>query len=246
MTTTIYQPQTISEIVFGNEESRLVIEDIVNGVLPFPFGGKTGILLYGTFGTGKTTLARMLPEAIEQGQTGNALSFEADFFGCQQGHSGTVIADTLKKQDKVLSFNSSGKHYYIFDEVDNLSKTAQAGLKTTLNSDRGTFILTTNNISQLDKGVKDRCVLVEMNAAADSEFLPLARRIAADKNVVLNDAELLTAIAGNNGSFRNVIYRVLLLVLRTVSKKKAVEALTSSVIQQAATPSFQQTSNSGE
>jgi len=246
MTNTIYQPQTISEIVFGNDESRLVIEDIVNGVLPFPFGGKTGILLYGTFGTGKTTLARMLPEAIEQGQTGNALSFEADFFGCQQGHSGTVIADTLKKQDKVLSFNASGKHYYIFDEVDNLSKTAQAGLKTTLNSDRGTFILTTNNISQLDKGVKDRCVLVEMNAATDAEFLPLARRIARDKNAVLSDAELLTAIAGNNGSFRNVIYQVFLLALRAVSKKKAAAALTSSVIQQAAKPSFQQPSNLGE
>ena len=246
MTTTIYQPQTVSEIVFGNDESRLLIEDIVNGALPFPFGGKTGILLYGTFGTGKTTLARMLPEAIEQGQTGNALSFEADFFGCQQGHSGTVIADTLKKQDKVLSFNASGKHYYIFDEVDNLSRTAQAGLKTTLNSDRGTFILTTNNISQLDKGVKDRCVLVEMNAANDAEFLPLARRIASDKNVVLNDAELLTAIAGSNGSFRNVIYQVFLLVLRAVSKKKAAAALTSSVIQQAAKPSFQQPSNLGE
>jgi len=246
MTTTIYQPQNISEIVFGNDESRLVIEDIVSGDLPFPFGGKTGILLYGTFGTGKTTLARMLPEAIEQGQTGNALSFEADFFGCQQGHSGTVIADTLKKQDKVLSFNASGKHYYIFDEVDNLSKTAQSGLKTTLNSDRGTFILTTNNLSQLDKGVKDRCVLVEMNAATDAEFLPLARRIARDKNVVLSDAELLTAIAGNNGSFRNVIYQVFLLALRAVSKKKAAAALTSSVIQQAAKPSFQQPSNLGE
>ncbi len=174
------------------------------------------------------------------------MSFEADFFGCQQGHSGTVIADTLKKQDKVLSFNASGKHYYIFDEVDNLSKTAQSGLKTTLNSDRGTFILTTNNLSQLDKGVKDRCVLVEMNAATDAEFLPLARRIARDKNVVLSDAELLTAIAGNNGSFRNVIYQVFLLALRAVSKKKAAAVLTSSVIQQAAKPSFQQPSNLGE
>ena len=238
MTTTIYQPQTISEIVFGNDESRFVIEDIVNGALPFPFGGKTGILLYGTFGTGKTTLARMLPEAIEQGQTGNALSFEADFFGCQQGHSGTVIADTLKKQDKVLSFNASGKHYYIFDEVDNLSRTAQAGLKTTLNSDRGTFILTTNNISQLDKGVKDRCVLVEMNAATDAEFLPLARRIARDKNVVLSDAELLAAISGNNGSFRSVIFNVLVLALKTLSKSKSSAEIASNAIQQAAGTAF--------
>lgn len=233
MNDTKYQPQTINEVVFGNDESRLIIEDIVSGVMPFPFEGKTGILLYGTFGTGKTTLARILPEAIEQGQTGQALSFDADFFGCQQGHSGTVIADTLKKQNKVLSFNASGKHYYIFDEVDNLSKTAQAGLKTTLNSQRGTFILTTNNISQLDKGVKDRCVLVEMNAATDAEYLPLARRIASDENVVLSDTQLLAAIAGNNGSFRSVIFSVLRLALRTARQNTSAANLAAATIQQA-------------
>jgi replication-associated recombination protein RarA len=234
MNDTKYQPQTINEVVFGNDESRLIIEDIVSGVMPFPFEGKTGILLYGTFGTGKTTLARILPEAIEQGQTGQALSFDADFFGCQQGHSGTVIADTLKKQNKVLSFNASGKHYYIFDEVDNLSKTAQAGLKTTLNSQRGTFILTTNNISQLDKGVKDRCVLVEMNAATDAEYLPLARRISADENVVLSDTQLLAAIAGNNGSFRSVIFSVLRLAKRTARQNASAANIAAATIQQAA------------
>lgn len=234
MNDTKYQPQTINEVVFGNDESRLLIEDIVSGVLPFPFEGKTGILLYGTFGTGKTTLARILPTAIEQGQTGQALSFDADFFGCQQGHSGTVIADTLRKQDKVLSFNASGKHYYIFDEVDNLTKAAQAGLKTTLNSPRGTFILTTNNISQLDKGVKDRCVLVEMNAANDSEYLPLARRIAADENVVLSDSQLLAAIAGNNGSFRSVIFSVLRLAKRIVRQNIFISDIAAATIQQAA------------
>jgi DNA polymerase III delta prime subunit len=230
MKDTTYQPQTINEVVFGNNDSRLLIEDIVSGVLPFPFGGKTGILLYGAHGTGKTTLARILPEAIEQGQTGEALSIDADFFGCQQGHSGTVIADTLKKQNKVLSFNTSGKHYYIFDEVDNLSKTAQASLKTPLNSQRGTFILTTNNISKLDKGVKDRCVLIEMNAATDAEFLPLARRIARDNNADLNDDQLLSAIVGRNGSFRDIIFNVLLMAIRSGRKSKLPYQFTTTSI----------------
>jgi DNA polymerase III delta prime subunit len=234
MNATKYQPQTVAEVVFGNDESRQLIDDIVSGVLPFPFEGKTGILLYGTYGTGKTTLARLLPEAIEQGQAGQSLAFDADFFGCQQGHSGTVIADTLKKQDKVLSLNASGRHYYIFDEVDNLSKTAQAGLKTTLNSARGAFILTTNNISQLDRGVKDRCLLVEMNAAADAEYLPLARRIAADEGVVLNDTQLLAAIAGNAGSFRSVIYSVLLLARRTARQSASAASIAAVTIQRAA------------
>jgi hypothetical protein len=43
-----------------------------------------------------------------------------------------------------------GKKYYVFGEVDNLSKAAQAGVKATLNSYREIFIITTNNARQLD------------------------------------------------------------------------------------------------
>lgn len=234
MNTTKYQPHTINQIVFANDESRQLLEDIVTGVMPFPFEGKTGILLYGTFGSGKTTLARLLPEAIEQGQAGETLSMPAEFFGCQQGHVGTAFTAMVEKHTSKTSFNASGLHYFIFNEVDSLSKTAHAGMKTTLNSSRSVFILTTNNISQLDKGVKDRCVLIDMNAPPDAEFLPLARRIAADEGVVLNDAELLAAITGNNGSFREVIFSVLSLCLCTARRNTAAVAIAASAIQQAA------------
>jgi DNA polymerase III delta prime subunit len=158
----------------------------------------------------------------------------AEFFGCQQGHVGSAFTAMVEKHTSKTSFNASGLHYFIFDEVDSLSKTAQAGMKTTLNSPRSVFILTTNNITQLDNGVKDRCVLIDMNAPPDSAFLPLARQIAADENVILSDAQLLTAIAGNNGSFRSVIFQVLRLAKRTARQNVTAATAAAAVIQQAA------------
>ena len=76
-------------------------------------------------------------------------------------------------------------------------------------------------------------VLVEMNAAIDAEYLPLARRIAVDENVVLNDTQLLAAIAGNNGSFRSVIFSVLRLAKRTARQSASAANIAAATIQQA-------------
>ena len=74
----------------------------------------------------------------------------------------------------------------------------------------------------------------QMNAATDAEYLPLAQRIAADEHVVLSDAQLLSAIAGNNGSFRSVIFSVLRLAKRTASQSATAASIAAATIQQAA------------
>ena len=165
--------------------------------------------LTGQPGAGKTTLAKMLPNAIEQGKSQANLGMNAEFIACQQGFNGAQVMDLITKiLDRNAFFNASGIHYIIIDEVDMLTKLAQESLKSAMNTDRAIFILTTNNVSKLEKGMLDRCVLVDMNAASEDQLLPFASQIAKDMGVQISNSEMLPTIKAANGSFRNLKHNI--------------------------------------
>ena len=208
------EPKSLNEIIFGNPESKLRIYDIVTGAEKLPSSGKSAILLYGTWGTGKTTMATMLPDAIEQGKTGSNLNMPFELIPCQQGFNGPQVMELITKILDKNSLNASNLHYIIIDEVDMLTKLAQESLKTSLNNKRCIFILTTNHLANLDRGLLDRCILIEMNAAKDEQLLPLARAIATAMGVDMTDEELLPTIKAANGSFRNISHNIERLIRR--------------------------------
>lgn len=216
------KPKTPHEIIYSDNESRLRIEDMITGAQTLPSSGKSGVLLYGTYGTGKTTLANILPDSIEVGTTGQTLVMPAYYIGCRQGLNGVQVSQTIDKILATQALNASGKHYIILDEVDVLTKQAQESLKSSLNTTRGIFVLTTNSIAKLDKGLRDRCEFVEMNAAEPEAYLPLAHKITAAHDVVLSDEDLIPTIKGANGSLRNVINNVARQARRSKSTQSAI------------------------
>ena len=202
----IFEPTTLDDVVISNKNAKVRLEQIVNGSIPFP-DFKTGILLWGTWGTGKTTLARILPDLLEQPRSGNAAFY--DFWQCGAGANGSQMLAQAEQRTIYNSANGSGLHYVILDEVDNLTELAQKQLKAWMNRKDVVFILTTNYLPKVDKGVQNRCYLIEMNAAQPIDWLPLAHRVIASYGgKPVPDAALLPVIADCDGSAREILSKL--------------------------------------
>jgi DNA polymerase III delta prime subunit len=199
-----FKPKSLDECVISDVRSKDILSQILNGQLPFPAFGKCGILLHGDYGTGKTTTASLLPELIEVSRGGSNAFY--DLYPCAQGMNGSQLIQKIEARTSLVSFNQSGLHYSILDEVDNLTDAAQASLKAIMDCRHGIFILTTNDITKIDKGIVNRSHVIHMLVAQSKDWLPIVKRMITTMGAKCpHESTLLPVIASCNGSGREIL-----------------------------------------
>ena len=174
-----YAPKNLGEVIYPNDAVRTRIQAYMSRDL------EGNILLWGPNGTGKTTVAELLPHYIG----GDDAFIETESFD-----------DILKKDDlrayianscSIASFSNS-KYFMVFHEFDN-AKANVSKFWTVIEeyADQLMLIITSNDPMKIHKSLRSRCDEIAFPALTARQVLPRALKILAAEGVNLPDKQVL-------------------------------------------------------
>lgn len=224
----VQPPQCLNDFAL-QPTSRYRLESIIDQTLAFPDNGVCGLLFHGLHGTGKTTIANLMPGLIETSRTTGALSncppgdlvdttgALYDFHPCASGQNGAALIQSIQNKTSFIAFNLSNLHFLILDEIDNLTDLAQASLKAIMNRTNVVFIMTTNHLHKVDLGIQNRSVIIDMNMPPPACWRPILARIFTRSGLTPPSDQVLdqTVVAGR-GSARSIFSDVVLSANRRI------------------------------
>jgi|APCry1669190156_1035279.scaffolds.fasta_scaffold08410_2 replication-associated recombination protein RarA len=170
-----YRPKSISDLVIPDIKIKTFLLDTVKGY------GSNMILLNGTNGTGKSTIARLIPTLIE--------GYDPHW-DILNGGTSFSEEDAISQLKNIVSLARvlGQKYYYvIFDEIDkvntSLSKLWQ--LIDTWPNDI-MVIATSNDFMKIDKCMRSRFKVLNFPTIKARDFLPRAMEIFGKEKINLS------------------------------------------------------------
>ena len=192
-----YRPQTIDECVLTKD-----LKDTFNGIVKS--GELHNMLLSGTAGTGKTTVAKALC---------NELGLDWMLINGSEESGIDVLRNKIKQFASTVSL-TGGIKVIILDEADYLNaQSTQPALRGFIEefSNNCRFILTCNFKNRLIEPLHSRCAVVEFNtnkkqlAGLASQFMGRLKSILDTEGVTYNEKVIAELIIRHAPDWRRVI-----------------------------------------
>lgn len=197
---TKYAPRSLSDVVFHDDDAEQMIADYAAG------RERPNLILHGPFGTGKTTIAKLLPDAIwSNHETGERQG------GTVKEIGGATLRgiDAIRNIETTLSL-SARHRFVIIDEADGMTNDALEALRGTMNKtftwEGRWIILTTNHLHKIPPALQSRSLVVNIDYAAPERWLRRAKWILEQEgHPISDDMALLRVIELGHGDNREVL-----------------------------------------
>ncbi len=183
-----YAPETLDDVVFCDAATEMRVK-------AYASGGISGhVILYGPNGTGKTTVAKLLPIAI----SGEQAIIE------DKSLDELLVTKDLKGYLKQAAYTTDlvygSKHYLVYDEAD-AYKGNMAKFWTAVDScgDDLMMIFTTNNPMAIPASIRSRADEIGFPSLTPQQFLARAQRILIAEGVHLANKDVLFYLSQTNG-----------------------------------------------
>ena len=204
-----YRPQTFSDVVGQEHITKTLKNELCDGKTVHAY------LFTGTRGTGKTTCAKILANAVNctNSQNGDPC-LECDACKAALNGENTDIVeidaasnngvDNIRELREIISFAPANSKYrvYIIDEVHMLSIGAFNALLKTLEEPpkHVIFILATTEVHKLPATILSRCQRFDFRRIDNEKICERLQYVAANEGLTLtDDAAALIASAADGG-----------------------------------------------
>ena len=210
-----YSPKTLADFVFPTNEVEDTVMTYATGKRLEP------LLLHGPSGTGKSKLAMLIPNAIENGK--------AEVYKIKAAEINNTEGLEKLKNQKMFSvsgaFGNDVMNYCVIEEYEK-KLTTISSLKVLLDDYRNIdlTIFTSNHFNKIDSAILSRCKHVRVPPVPPVKFLLFASKILKAEKVQLCDDVLLKLLEEtfNKHADNRKYYQVLSELINKVNSLKEV------------------------
>ena len=179
-----FRPRSINDLVLGEDQKDFMNRCLAKGEIPH-------LALFGPPGSGKTTLARIVIDALIRNDMDVLLMNGSDSTGVE------VMRTTVQGFLKSPPYEAKLKIVYI-DEFDYTTQNAQAVLRNMMETyaDNGRFIVTGNYWSKIMEPIQSRFTLYEMKTIPKEFAMEYATGILKSEKVEYDENSVDLIIQG--------------------------------------------------
>ena len=183
-----YSPKSLDEFIFPNEEARELVTAYSSGAMERP------LILYGSNGTGKSLLQRLIPNAIDQKHASLTVVKCADLKSASDIHD---LYGRNKHFNRTFTINGQRFNYIIIEEFLMTNMRMIDAFKIELDKTLGTdlTIISTNRFEKIDVGIVSRAEPLELLPCDPNAFFLHARKIFDSEGVELDDKILMNCLS---------------------------------------------------